>query len=387
MGFIKMYKGIKEAVLSGETTPSSRGKRIILPSSFTGGPRYMIQNYQDAIAIYKVVGYLDLFIRFTCNSKWPEVKDIIKNGELNAEDRPDIVCRAFKAKLDILIKDIRVNKIFGRVSAAEDIDKIISVEIPDKNIDPRFVECTTVDDDGYPVYRRREDGSTTNKSGVDLDNHYVVPHNRLLLMRYDAHINVEWYNQSRLIKYLFKYVNKGYDRIIASFYKSAIESAELDEYDEVSMYYDCRYISPCEAAWRIFGFNIQYRDKSVMRLGFHLSDEQNANKDYIEARSLTYVELPTKFVWKANERMQLPRKSHSVIGRIFYVPPRSGKSYYLRLLLNYVKGATSYEEIRTLDGVMYATFKDACYARGLLDNDKEYVDAIKEANHWDQEHI
>ncbi|QHO43495.1 uncharacterized protein DS421_5g163260 [Arachis hypogaea] len=93
----EMYKGVKEAVLNGETTPSSCGKRIILPSSFTGGPRYMIQNYQDAMAICKVVGYPDLFITFTCNPKWPEVEDFLNNRELNPQDRPDIICRVFKA--------------------------------------------------------------------------------------------------------------------------------------------------------------------------------------------------------------------------------------------------------------------------------------------------
>lgn len=329
---------------------------------------------------------------------------------------------------------------------AEDIDKIISAEIPDKKIDPeyfdavekhmmhgpcgvarkdspcmenskcirhfpkKFVENTTIDDDGYPVYRRREDGKTINKSGVDLDNRYVVPHNRFLLMRYGAHINVEWCNQSRSIKYLFKYVNKGHDRVTASFYKSAADKENMDDYDEVSMYYDCRYISPCEAAWRIFGYNIHYRDPSVVRLGFHLPDEQNlifkdneklddvireasvkesmflgwfqANKIYSEARSLTFAEFPTHFVWKAKERVWLPRKSHAVIGRIFFVPPGSGERYYLRLLLNCVRGPTCYEDIRTIDGVVYSSFKDACYARGLLDDDKEYVEAIVEASYW-----
>ncbi|XP_016206427.1 uncharacterized protein LOC107646783 [Arachis ipaensis] len=57
----EMYKGLSEAMLSGKTRLASRGKRIILPSSFTGGSRYMIQNYQDAMAIYRVVGYPDLF--------------------------------------------------------------------------------------------------------------------------------------------------------------------------------------------------------------------------------------------------------------------------------------------------------------------------------------
>ncbi|XP_072060161.1 uncharacterized protein [Arachis hypogaea] len=407
----EMYKGVKEAVLNGETTPSSCGKRIILPSSFTGGPRYMIQNYQDAMAICKVVGYPDLFITFTCNPKWPEVEDFLNNRELNPQDRPDIICRVFKAKLDTLIKDVRANKVFGRVAA--DIDKIISAEIPDKKIDPeyfdavekhmmhgpcgvarkdspcmenskcirhfpkKFVENTTIDDDGYPVYRRREDGKTINKSGVDLDNRH--------------------------------------DRVTASFYKSAADKENMDDYDEVSMYYDCRYISPCEAAWRIFGYNIHYRDPSVVRLGFHLPDEQNlifkdneklddvireasvkesmflgwfqANKIYSEARSLTFAEFPTHFVWKAKERVWLPRKSHAVIGRIFFVPPGSGERYYLRLLLNCVRGPTCYEDIRTIDGVVYSSFKDACYARGLLDDDKEYVEAIVEASYWAQRRL
>nr|XP_029145189.1 uncharacterized protein LOC112717234 [Arachis hypogaea] len=471
----EMYKGIKEAVLTGETTPSSVGKRIILPSSFTGGPRYMIQNYQDAMAICRVVGYPDLFLTFTCNPKWPELEDFLKNRELNAEDRPDMVCRAFKLKLNHLIKDIRTNKIFGRVVAVvytiefqkrglphahiliflhrddkyptgEDIDRIITAEIPDKQRDPlyykavekhmmhgpcgsakrdspcmengkyirhfpkKFVDNTTVDDDGYPIYRRRDDGRTIKKSGVDLDSRYVVPHNRTLLLKYGAHINVEWCNQSRSIKYLFKYVNKGHDRVTASFYKSATADTKSDDCDEISMYYDCRYISPCEAVWRIFGYNMHYRDPSVIRLGFHLPDEQpvvfkddeyldevarkasvkesmflgwfEANKTNPEARCLTYVEFSSKFVWKPDTRKWFPRKSHSVIGRIFFVPPGSGEIYYLRLLLNFVKGPTCYEDIRTIDGVVYSSFRDACYAMRLLDDDKEYIDAIKEASHW-----
>ncbi|XP_019165748.1 PREDICTED: ATP-dependent DNA helicase PIF1-like [Ipomoea nil] len=36
----------------------------------------------------------------------------------------------------------------------------------------------------------------------------------------------------------------------------------------------------------------------------------------------------------------------------------------------------------TFEGVKYPSFRDACYARGLLDDDKEYIDAINEASHW-----
>jgi len=52
-----MYRGLAEAVLRGETSTSSTGKRIVLPSKFVGGARYMIQNYQDAMAICAWVGF------------------------------------------------------------------------------------------------------------------------------------------------------------------------------------------------------------------------------------------------------------------------------------------------------------------------------------------
>ncbi|XP_072090419.1 uncharacterized protein [Arachis hypogaea] len=176
--------------------------------------------------------------------------------------------RTFKAKLDLMIKDIRANKIFGRVCAvvytiefqkrglphahillflhkddkfptAEDIDKIISAEIPDKELDPEYFEAVEKHMIHGPcVYRRKEDVRTINKYGVDLDSRYVVPHNRLLLMRYGAHINVEWCNQSRSIKYLIKYVNKGHDHVTASFYRRVTADAELDEYDENVIFKD-----------------------------------------------------------------------------------------------------------------------------------------------------
>ena len=49
------------------------GQRIILPSSHTGSPRDMVNNYHDAMAICQQYGNPDLFITFTCNTKWPEI--------------------------------------------------------------------------------------------------------------------------------------------------------------------------------------------------------------------------------------------------------------------------------------------------------------------------
>lgn len=107
-----------------------------------------------------------------------------------------------------------------------------------------------------------------------------------------------------------------------------------------------------------------------------------ANCKYPEARELTYAEFPTKFVWVQKTREWKPRDKGFAIGRITYVPPKYVNSYYLRVLLNIVKGPRNYEEIRTVKGIVYKTYKDACYALGLLDDDKEYIEAINEASFW-----
>lgn len=111
------YSKLNTAVDNGQTNTSDIGKRIYLPSSYTGGARYMVQNYLDAMAICKYYGYPDLFITFTCNTKWPEINRFMAERNLKSEDRPEVVSRVFKMKLDTLIKDLKTNKLFGRVEA------------------------------------------------------------------------------------------------------------------------------------------------------------------------------------------------------------------------------------------------------------------------------
>jgi len=78
----------------------------------------MIQNYQDAMAIGNWTGYPDLFITFTCNPKWPEIVCFLEKRRLKPDDRPDILCKVFKMKLDNLIKDLRHKKVFGTIKAS-----------------------------------------------------------------------------------------------------------------------------------------------------------------------------------------------------------------------------------------------------------------------------
>ena len=70
------------------------------------------------------------------------------------------------------------------------------------------------------------------------------------------------------------------------------------------------------------------------------------------------------------------------IGRLPFAHPNCGERYYLRLLLTKLHGATCFEDIRTIDGVLHPTFKSACMALGLLNDDGEWHDALNEALTW-----
>jgi len=64
---------------------------------------------------------------------------------------------------------------------------------------------------------------------------------------------------------------------------------------------------------------------------------------------------------------------------MYTVHPNAGEKFYLRLLLTCVRGATSFEKLRTVEGVLYPTFKEACLHRGLLEDDEEWKQCLSEA--------
>ncbi len=108
-----LYQGLQDAIIASDNSVATIGQRIILPSSFTVGPRHMVQNYQDAMAIYRWAGCPDAFVTFTCNSQWLEIKRALLL-EQQPQDRPDLVTRVLKIKLKELINDIHKNHILGR---------------------------------------------------------------------------------------------------------------------------------------------------------------------------------------------------------------------------------------------------------------------------------
>ncbi|CAF2051232.1 unnamed protein product [Brassica napus] len=113
------YDSIKESENAGKVDMNEQGSEFTLPASFVGSPRYMKNNYLDAMTICKHFGFPDLFITFTCNPKWPEITRYVKARKLKAEDRSDIICRIFKIKLDSLMDALTKKNLLGETRSCK----------------------------------------------------------------------------------------------------------------------------------------------------------------------------------------------------------------------------------------------------------------------------
>ena len=69
------------------------------------------------------------------------------------------------------------------------------------------------------------------------------------------------------------------------------------------------------------------------------------------------------------------------IGRVDNVHPAAGDNFYLRMLLcsDYCKGKEGYQDLRTVNTEMCATYKEACLKLGMLQDDHEWEIVLEEA--------
>ncbi|KAL5582136.1 hypothetical protein UlMin_014578 [Ulmus minor] len=324
----ELYQGIIDSIKCGETRASKIGKRIILLASFISGPRYMRKRYMDAMSLVQRVGKPDIFLTITCNPNWNEIKQELQPHE-ESQNRPNLVTRIFREKLEELKDEIFKKQVFGPIAAyiyviefqniaQEDFDRIVSSELPNINknvhlhltvvkhmihgpcgdMNPTHVcmkrngKCKNhypkaysperyIGNNSYPKYKRRNDGQKVKVRRQYLDNRWVIPYNRYLLAKFDCHINVEICSTIKAIKYLYKYIYKGHDQI--AFHINT--DNDTNNVDKIENFQSARWISPPEAMWIIYGFPLNEMYPSVITLQLHLEDKQ-----LITFRKSEYVE-------------------------------------------------------------------------------------------------
>ncbi|XP_072088230.1 uncharacterized protein [Arachis hypogaea] len=241
----------------------------------------------------------------------------------------------------------------------DDIEKHIIVEIPDENRRPNlhgavqnymvpgpcgpynknspcmkngscskfypkeFRQRTLIDEVEFPKYRRTDNSRTVKKRECVLDNKFIVPYNPELLLKFGCHINVEYTCQTSSIKYLFKYVHKGNDRVTAPLYNAGDPSEATQVVDEIRNYYDCRLPFHLEDEQPVvYGETSNVNDivKGAISHKSMFLGWMAANMSYPYTQSLTYVEFSTKFFWKDDASKWFPQKQGFTIGRLTHVP-------------------------------------------------------------------
>ncbi|KAG3070903.1 hypothetical protein PI125_g22870 [Phytophthora idaei] len=67
---------------------------------------------------------------------------------------------------------------------------------------------------------------------------------------------------------------------------------------------------------------------------------------------------------------------------MIHVSPRDMQRLYMRVLLCHRKGPTSFENLRTVDGVTYGSYREAALHAGYLEDDSEWVACMTEASQF-----
>ena len=331
----EQYIHLQDA-LSSDGNAENVGQQVILPSSFTGSPRYMQQRTQDAMCYVRKFGKPDLFITFTCNPKWTEIQEeLFENQTQN--DRHDVIARVFHEKQKKLLWLLKEGQIFGKLRAwlytvewqkrglphshnliwceekirGEDIDNVIWAELPDPEIDPnlfeiirtqmvhrpcgsmnRYSDCmkegkctkgfpkkflleTQTGQDGYPLYRRRKPQDGGQTATIKLNGTNIQIDNSWIVP-YNPLLSKTFQAHINVESCnsvkSIKYVCK-YINKGSDMAVFGMEK-EGEHQDEIKNFQMGRYISTNEAAWRIFGFKIHQRHPTVVNLAVHLENGQ-----------------------------------------------------------------------------------------------------------------
>jgi len=341
----ELYQGVQDMLAQDAVLNAAQvGCRIVLPATFHGSLRFMMQAYQDAMAIFRSLGIPDVSLTFTCNPSWPEIQSELLEGQTTT-DRPDLVAWVFQMKMKKLLRGVckagwlaqvigsiwtREYKKCGlphihlllifpwaqKVTNMDDIDRLVSAELPaienvelyetvtkcllhgpcelrypnarcmvngmcKKRYPHEYSEATTQGEDGYAVYRRHNDGRYL--SGAEVVD---------FLLSFKKH--TEWPPVTWLVVHL-----PGQHNVVFN---------EDDDLEVVAQ---------------------RTANQQIILTGYFVYNAANKG-----SRHVLYTDFPQQHVWKARKKRWAPRqRGAEAVRRMYFVPVASRERFYLRLLL------------------------------------------------------
>ena len=264
-------------------------------------------------------------------------------------------------------------------------------------------ERTAVDEYGRVHLRRRNER-----------DRWVVSYIPALTRLMECHVHVDICFTSNAFLYLYKYLFKGVD-------KSRYTIGEDEPADEFRDYLAARYLSSAEAAYRVLAFEITKKLPAVQSLSLHLPGQQLGKMggvdssssmmsqlliylarprddrfmnlklvDFFQQFSVTPIPATNRRVFDAvvqssiegeDRRYGLKRLRKNRVCRLHLIPLRAGELFYLRALLGH-KAGYSFEDFRTVDGILYPSFQRAAIELGIFADQNEVERAMEEGVHY-----
>ncbi|XP_073120550.1 uncharacterized protein [Henckelia pumila] len=122
------------------------------------------------------------------------------------------------------------------------------------------------------------------------------------------------------------------------------------------------------------GWVVSYNPWILLKYDFHINVEVCGGIKCVKYIYKYIHKGPACVALELRNRQNCDEIQHQnkVVGRIYVISPSEGDRFYLRILLNHVKGPSSFEELRKVNGITYTTFKEAAEMRDLLQKD-DYI--------------
>ena len=274
---------------------------------------------------------------------------------------------------------------------------------------------TSFDISGFPIYARPEE-----------KDFKTVPHNRLILLDWEAHLNVEFSGKTYTVVYQYSYLFKGRQQ---ERHELLTRNPDVSPDDEITLYLRARMLCAFDAMWRVLGYQTYpatepsvslIKAKLPSQILLLANDHKLCDLAVYFSRadslhSLTYTTFFSRYEYDSKypnrirntihnqfipEPDQFNPDIHSVyldtqatqtassryrerpiyvyeranfsdqIVRMGMVYVTAGEIWYLRLLL-LNEPAFSFEDLKTVHGIQYDTFQAAAIAHGYVHDRNE----------------